>query len=94
MQSLTVLGGFIWVLGVDITDEGMDPLSEYTSIKGTGCYSHRNVARLPTFKNFSSKCLEQMSERHVGAQSLLFTHIIHFLFNSGFFKGNSLRCLT
>ena len=55
-------------------------------IEGTGCNFHRIVARLPTFKNFSSKCLEQMPERCVEAQSLLFTNLIHFLINSGFFK--------
>ena len=63
----------------------MDSLPEY--IVGTGCNSHRKIARLPTFKNFSSKCLEQTPERRVGAQSLLFTILIHFLFNFGFFKG-------
>ena len=63
----------------------MDSLPEY--IEGTVCNSHRKVARLPTFKNFFSKCLEQTPERHVGAQSLLFTNFIHFLFNFGFFKG-------
>ena len=63
----------------------MDSLPEY--IEGTGCNSYRKVVRLPTFKNFSSKYLEQTPERRVGAQSLLFTNLIHFLFNSGFFKG-------
>ena len=74
-------------LGVGITDGSMDSLPEY--IEGTGCNFRRNVARLPTFKNFSSKCLEQTPERCVGAQSLLFTNPIHFLFNSGFFKGKN-----
>ena len=57
--------------------------------KGAGCKSHRNVARLTSFKNLFSKCLEQILERRVGAQSLLyvFTNLIHSLFNSGFFKG-------
>ena len=50
-------------------------------IERTGYNSYRNVARLPTFKNFSSKCLEQTPEGHVGALSLLFTNLIHFLFN-------------
>ena len=61
----------------------MDSLPEY--VEGTGCNLRRNFARLPTFKNFSSKCLEQAPERRVGAQSLLFTNLIHFLFSSGFF---------
>ena len=63
----------------------MDSLPEYT--EGTGCNSHRNVARLPTFKNFSSKCFDQTPEHGVGAQSIQFTNIIHFLLNSGFFIG-------
>ena len=66
----------------------MDSLPEY--IEGTGCNSHRNVARLPTFKNFSSKCLEQTPERRVGVQSLLFTNVIHYLFNSEFLKKNEI----
>ena len=44
------------------------------------------VARLPTFQNFSPKCLEQIPQHHVGAQSLLFTNLIFFLFNSVFFQ--------
>ena len=63
----------------------MDSLPEY--IEGTGCNSYCNVDRLPTFKIFSSKCSEQISECRVGAQFLLFTILIHFQFNSGFFEG-------
>ena len=64
----------------------MDSLPDY--IEGSGRNSRRNVARLPTLKNFSSKCLEQIRERRVRTQSLLFTNLIHFLFYSGLFKGN------
>ena len=84
MQSL-YLEAFFGVLSVVITDGDRDSLPEY--IERTGCNSHRKVVHLPTFKNFSSKCLEQTPERRVGAQSLLFTNLIHFLFNSWFFKG-------
>ena len=84
-NAVTLLGGSFWVLGVGITDGGIDSLPEY--IEGTGCNFHRNVAYLPTFKNFFSKCLEQTQERRVGAQPLLFTNLIHFLFIYGFFKG-------
>ena len=63
----------------------MDSLPEY--IEGTGCNFHHNTARLPTFKNVSSKCLEQAPECRVEGKSLLFTNLIYFLFNSGFFKG-------
>ena len=72
-------------LGVGITDGGMDSLLQY--IEGTGCNSHYNVACLPTFKNFSSKCFDQTPERCVRAQSILFSNLIHFLLNSGFSKG-------
>ena len=67
--------GFLWVLGIGITDGGMDSLPEY--IEGTGCNSYRTIDHLPTFKNFSTKCLEQTPERRVGAHSLLFTNLIH-----------------
>ena len=71
-------------MGVGITDGSMDLLPDYS--EGTDCNSDRNFAGMPTFKNFSSKCLEQTPVRRVKAQSLLFTNLIHFLFNSGFFK--------
>ena len=63
--TVTLLGSFFWVFGVGITDRDMGLLTEH--IKRTGCNSHRNVARLLTFKNFSSKCLEQTLERSVEA---------------------------
>ena len=72
-------------MGVGITDGGLDSLPEY--IEETCYNSHRKVARLSTFKIFSLQCLEQIPERRVGAQFLLFTNLINFLFDFGFFKG-------
>ena len=60
----------------------MDSLPEY--IEGTGGNSNSNVARMPTFNNFSSKCLAQTPGRRVEAKSLLFTNLIHILFNCVF----------
>ena len=66
----------------------MDSLPGYIEV--TSCNSHCNVARLPTFKKFSSKCLEQTLERHVGAQSLLFTNLILFCLILDFSKENEI----
>ena len=72
-------------MGAGLTDGGMDLLPEY--VEGTGCNSHRNAARLPTFKNFSSKCLKQ-TPNVASEPSLL--NLIHFLFNFGLLKENQL----
>ena len=72
---------------VGITDGRMDLLPEY--IEGTGCNSHRKVARLPTFKNFSSKCLEY---QNVALEpSLFYSQILSiFCLILGFSKENEI----
>ena len=54
-----------------------------------GFIEHCGAHFSPCRKYFSSKCNSHSTEFFVASQSLLFTKLIHCLFNSTFFRGKS-----